>query len=153
MSERNGNAASISNILERLEKNRIEQQQAAADPPSLISKLKTKISDKWNGLFYGMSEGEKTVRIIKFVLIIVMAILAYFAEKDREYHSYEQAHKRWEVIDKGLENYHPEDELDDKLKSLLNGQPPAGFTVYEDMFEEQEQTKDQIQDNSQGEDY
>jgi len=138
---------------ERLEKNRIEQEQAAADPPSSISKLKTKISDKWNGLFYGMSEGEKTVRIIKFVLIIVMAILAYFAEKDREYHSYEQAHKRWEVVEKGLENYHPEDELDDKLKSLLNGQPPSGFTVYEDMFEEQGQEDvNQTEEQAQPED-
>ncbi len=161
---------------ERLEKNRIEQEQAAADPPSLISKLKTKIADKWNGLFYGMSEGQKTVRIVKFALLILMAVLGYFAEKDREYNSYEQAHKRWEVVENGLENYHPEDRLDDKLKSLLNGQPPAGFTVYEDMFEEQRQedvnqieeqnqtenqqevedqvqSEDQIQDNSQGEDY
>ncbi len=137
---------------ERLEKNRIEQEQAAADPPSLISKLKTKIADKWNGLFYGMSEGQKTVRIVKFALLILMAVLGYFAEKDREYHSYEQAHKRWEVVEKGLENYHPEDRLDDKLKSLLNGQTPLEDETQAEE-QEQEQTEDQIQDNSQGEDY
>ena len=130
----------------RIERNKIEYNRPTIfqDEPTpqrttrqVTTPSKPRKTNRFIGRFEAMTDGEKMVAIIKFMLVLIMGILSYLAAKDKEYHSYEQSKKRWDVIDKAIEDYEPETSIpDDYYKLFDNGDTLEGYGIYEEIFKD-----------------
>lgn len=80
---------------------------------------------------------------IKLILMITMFVLSYLSDKDKEYHSYENSKKRWDVIDKAIqENGYPSIP-DGDVKDLLE-QNQKGMEIYDEMFKEKYEEENKL---------